>query len=93
MSETWSWVPVIQTAAATVIALGIGGIFRHTARIRDDLARLNGRLTKIETWAKGHEQLDEERHKGDDARYESLGCSVKALREDFRSSRWREGKG
>jgi hypothetical protein len=42
---------------------GVAWIVRGVQRINAHLAQLNGRLGKVEEWSRGHERLDDERHR------------------------------
>jgi len=55
-----------------VIIVLVGAVIKGVFAIKAELAKLNGRLGKSETWQEGHEELDKERFKTVEERLDRL---------------------
>lgn len=61
MGELWHSYTAELLSGLTLA--GVAWIARGVQRINAHLAQLNGRLGKVEEWSRGHERLDDERHR------------------------------
>lgn len=71
--------------APTLLVPAIGYGVKLLWDIREHLRMLNGRVTRMEAWKEGHEQLDEERR--DALRNELHHCPGRQLWEKSREER------
>ena len=57
MTPNTEFLAFLQLVAITLL----GFVLKWLSSVKDQLARLNNRLAKVEMWQEGHEKLDEQR--------------------------------
>ena len=72
---------ILQGLTVAVIVVGIRMLSTRLSSIRDQLARMNGRIGQLEEWKSTSIKLDDERHKRSEEAHLKTWATIDKMRE------------